>query len=192
MIRSVNSIVLPLSPRLFRLSSHLQILTIFRYLSSDVPPWSQSQLSPSFWLDSAVQRRYLDWIVAKLGLTGPERLRKEDFISHGGAGLLAVFGGSPSTLVRAVLPEVNLEPWQFNSVRSGYWNNIENRKKYFAWLRQRLGLTTDDCSPTVPLASSFADSTLLPHKAAFQFKRRRWFPQILQWFSHPSPGGSRA
>jgi hypothetical protein len=41
----------------------------------------------------------------------------------------------------AVYPERQWHPWHFAKVPKGFWNDQENRRKFFDWFAQEMGIT---------------------------------------------------
>lgn len=61
-----------------------------------------------YWKDLDHQRSYLTWLGTKLNLNSEAdwySLTQDDFIQNEGGGLLNLYGGSPSKLLAAVMPE---------------------------------------------------------------------------------------
>jgi hypothetical protein len=46
--------------------------------------------------------------------------------------------------LQAVFPEQQWHPWRFSQVPVGYWEDMENQRKYFDWLAKRLKITRPD------------------------------------------------
>jgi len=59
--------------------------------------------------------------------------------------LLAKFDYSPVNLVTSVLASHKWQPWKFNAVPKGYWQDRNNLIQYLEWLGGELGFkTTED------------------------------------------------
>ena len=51
----------------------------------------------------------------------------------GGAGLLQEYKGSPIALLSAVYPDYDWLPWKFSRCAHGYWDSLDNQKKFLEW-----------------------------------------------------------
>jgi hypothetical protein len=56
--------------------------------------------------------------------------------------LVKRYGGSIIKTLYDIYPEYEWKPWKFRhfSVPHGYWDNLDNQKKYFNWLSNILGI----------------------------------------------------
>lgn len=78
-------------------------------------------------------------------LSNRYRVRREDFKSHHGRGLLAVkYHDSPAALVMTVYHDYPYLPWLFGSTPTGYFDQKENRLKYIEWLVKKTGKPRTD------------------------------------------------
>ena len=73
-------------------------------------------------------------------------------ITIGGSGLLAQYKNSLLKTLEAVYPEQSWHPWLFPQVPDGYWNNIENQKKFFDQLAAKWNIQKADDWNKVTLA----------------------------------------
>src|SRR5690349_21566900 len=59
---------------------------------------------------------------------------------NGGQGLLNMFHGSLYRALLSVYPHHSWMAWRFQqSVPHGYWDNMENQRKFMDWLGRELG-----------------------------------------------------
>eukprot|EP00027_Filamoeba_sp_ATCC50430_P012117 CAMPEP_0168573886 /NCGR_PEP_ID=MMETSP0413-20121227/18779_1 /TAXON_ID=136452 /ORGANISM="Filamoeba nolandi, Strain NC-AS-23-1" /LENGTH=312 /DNA_ID=CAMNT_0008607177 /DNA_START=21 /DNA_END=956 /DNA_ORIENTATION=- len=56
----------------------------------------------------------------------------KDLSTRGGEHLLLLHGRS---MLQALYPNYEWLPWKFPKLPKGYWNNMDNQKKFFEWLR---------------------------------------------------------
>lgn len=57
---------------------------------------------------------------------------------HGGNSLLRMHP-SVYQLLKTSFPSHDWKEWLFPRVSPGFWDKVENRQNYFAWLKQKLG-----------------------------------------------------
>ncbi len=109
----------------------------------DWKPWLMHSTPQGYWRDPANRRLYMRWLGKQLGYTRPEhwyRLTQDDFHTHSGGGLLGVYyRNSPIDAVREYLPNYNWLEWKFAATPQGFWKRRATRKRYVAWLGEKLG-----------------------------------------------------
>lgn len=116
-----------------------------------------------FWSDEKNQRAYLAWLPRELGLNPDDldiwyigitarnlianayysllfrySVTWDNFVDHYGAGFLKHFG-SPFVAVKELFPKKDWLEWRFNSVPRGFWNSLDNQRRYLDWLGDHLG-----------------------------------------------------
>lgn len=66
-----------------------------------------------------------------------------DFLENKGRGLIKgkAYGGSPFALLKAVYTDFEFLPWMFDKTQRGFFDKVENRKKYIEWLVQKVGVS---------------------------------------------------
>lgn len=133
------------------------------YSDVEWTPWKFTRISRGYWNDINNQRKYLDWLGnfasynfsqasgRTLGLQSKEHwylVTNKDFIKHGGGALLRIqYEGSIYKLLSTVYSEVEWIPWKFSHVPRGFWNDINNQRKYLDWLGMFIDriLNSDHC-----------------------------------------------
>jgi hypothetical protein len=101
----------------------------------------------SFWKDPKNQKAFLHDLFDRLGYKAPDdwyQLTFDDVAQSGGYGLLRQYNGSHIAAVMANFPRHDWAEWQFASVPQGFWADVSNRQRYFAWLGERLGIRKMD------------------------------------------------
>ena len=94
-----------------------------------------------FWKDIKNQKKYLLWLVNKLGYKTQEdiyKLTTIDFIDNYGRGLICEIC-SFQNLIKSVFSEYDWLEWKFNVTPKGFWEDKKNQKKYLLWLGEQLG-----------------------------------------------------
>jgi len=85
----------------------------------------------------------LDWLGGQLGFKSREdwyQIQQKDFIANHGATLLIKhFHSSPHALLSSVYSDFNYLPWLFSQVPAGFFDTIENQKRYVEWLVSIVG-----------------------------------------------------
>lgn len=104
--------------------------------------WQFHEVPKGFWTEVGNVRRYLEWLGAGLGFRQPEdwyRLKKSNLMNNHGSSLLVLFRGSLFKLVRTCFPEHEWLEWRFRRVSVGFWENLDNARRYLAWLGDKMG-----------------------------------------------------
>ena len=104
--------------------------------------WRFVHAPNKFWEDPANRRRYVTWLGQQLGFRRPDdwyQLSELHLREWHGARLLKHFGGSPSAIVKAMFPRHRWDDWRFGSAPKGFWEAVENRRRYLAWVGKQLG-----------------------------------------------------
>ena len=71
-------------------------------------------------------------------------MTRRDFKENYGGGFLKNhFNDSPSSCIITVFSELKLLPWRFPIVPVGYWDSVNNRRAYVAWLSKTVGASHD-------------------------------------------------
>lgn len=103
----------------------------------DWKPWLFERAPNCFWQDRENCRTYLLWLGKRLGYKHPDdwyRLKGDDFKNNHGRMLLRRYRSSVAEVVMDLLPRRNWCEWKFTRVPPGFWNHIENRRRYILWL----------------------------------------------------------
>jgi hypothetical protein len=82
------------------------------------------------------------WLGARLGyrcLDDWYRVKYSDFTKNYGLMLVRGYRGSVSALVTDLIPRRQWCEWKFTRVPPGFWDCLENRRRYLLWLGRQLG-----------------------------------------------------
>lgn len=107
--------------------------------------WKLPQVHSGFWDDQANVYRYLAWLAEKLGIEELDdwyRIQGNDFSRNHGQTLIANFGASVCFLMKHYFPDHDWYEWRFSSVEEGFWDHLDNVRRYVLWLGERLGFKT--------------------------------------------------
>ncbi|MCP4659821.1 MAG: hypothetical protein GY856_30835 [bacterium] len=108
----------------------------------------------NFWSDLGNRRQYLEWLGERLGFETLEdwyRLTYDDLMENHGHSLMLRYSSSPCLVIIASFPEHEWLEWRFYKVALGFWNNADNRRRYFEWLGKRLGFEKTEDWYSLPL-----------------------------------------
>ena len=87
------------------------------------------------------RKRYMIWLGKRLrfkhirdwySVTG------DDFNANYGNQFLKLYDGSPIAVLRDCFPRHTWNEWMFARVPVGFWDRLENRKRYMRWLGKKL------------------------------------------------------
>ena len=105
--------------------------------------WKFKTCPRGFWQIIENRKRYMDWLGNKLGYDKQEdwyRITgKQIHDNYGGGLLVGYYYDSPSQLINTMFPEYEWLEWKFKCCSKGFWENIENQKRYMGWLENQLG-----------------------------------------------------
>ena len=109
------------------------------YPERNYQPWEFNIVPQGYWnnIDNGINAT--KWLVeTKLQLSEKElkeQLSLNLFKKYGLSGMLQYcFNDSPYKAITLSYPERNYQPWEFNIVPKGYWNNIDNGINAIKWL----------------------------------------------------------
>eukprot|EP01114_Cavostelium_apophysatum_P003599 TRINITY_DN1359_c0_g1_i1.p1 TRINITY_DN1359_c0_g1~~TRINITY_DN1359_c0_g1_i1.p1 ORF type:complete len:535 (+),score=93.88 TRINITY_DN1359_c0_g1_i1:146-1750(+) len=112
------------------------------YPSKDWKPWlfKDGTVGSGYWKDKNEQRYFMDYLGQQFGFKTPDdylQLNASDFSSHGGAALLSHFGGSLTSLLKAVYPD---HKWASEAPKKeeGHWKSLEVQRKFLDDLAKKL------------------------------------------------------
>jgi hypothetical protein len=117
---------------------------IMRYLPEyDWKEWMFDKTPKGFWCNRTNRRRYLTWLGAKLGyqtLDDWYAVTTDDFSANYGSQFLKRYGGSPLAALRDCFPRHVWHEWKFARVPAGFWDDLDNCRRYVRWLGETLGI----------------------------------------------------
>ncbi len=104
--------------------------------------WKFNFVPQGYWKNINNLKKYAIWLGKELGYNKREdwyKLTLKDIRAGCGCGAEKRFKSSTALFVMKVFPEFNWLEWKFKRVPLGFWNDKDNRKKYFIWLGKELG-----------------------------------------------------
>lgn len=104
-------------------------------------PWlfRNTPMAPGYWKSKANRTQYIQWLVTKAEVPGPDSLQTKHFVESSGYRLLGLFNQSPKLLLESIKDDFDDGALHFDSDRSV----ISRRKSKDFWVPL----------PLVPLAS---------------------------------------
>src|SRR5689334_15124794 len=90
-----------------------------------------------------LHRELFDSVAVKLELQTVDHwysLNVQKFNEAAGNFILATYKGSLTKALQTIYPQFDWQPWKFSSVSRKYWVKEANRRKYFDWLGEHLGV----------------------------------------------------
>jgi len=101
----------------------------------------ESGVPNDFWSNIENQKRYTDWLGNQLGYNRQEDwylITGKQIHDNDGSGLLSYYAGSPIQFIKKMFPEYEWLEWNFKCCYNGFWQNIENQRRYMVWLGKKL------------------------------------------------------
>ncbi|MCA9084824.1 MAG: hypothetical protein KDA81_12245 [Planctomycetaceae bacterium] len=109
----------------------------------DWKPWLFGGAPTGYWHEVENRRIFMKWLGEQLGYTTPDQwygVNRMDFFVNGGAGLLNnQYDGQVQKAVREFMPDHPWLEWLFANVPRGFWNNVDNRRRFMQWMGEQLG-----------------------------------------------------
>eukprot|EP01114_Cavostelium_apophysatum_P015049 TRINITY_DN4029_c0_g1_i1.p1 TRINITY_DN4029_c0_g1~~TRINITY_DN4029_c0_g1_i1.p1 ORF type:complete len:863 (+),score=120.67 TRINITY_DN4029_c0_g1_i1:176-2764(+) len=93
------------------------------------------------WEDRNYQRSFLLQIGMEFNIRSKkdwEKVKTEDLLSRGGAGLLNHYNGSLYKALQSLFPEDNWTETDFKKVPTGYWSNPQHQKRFLELVAEEL------------------------------------------------------
>ena len=109
----------------------------------DWKEWMFDRTPKGFWQKRTNRRRYMIWLGKTLGfkrMSDWYSVTGGDFHANFGNQCLRFYGRSPIAAMRDCFPRYTWNEWMFTRVPIGFWNKLENRKRYVRWLGKKLKL----------------------------------------------------
>jgi very-short-patch-repair endonuclease/ABC-type Zn uptake system ZnuABC Zn-binding protein ZnuA len=107
--------------------------------------WKFGVVPNNFWQDINNHKRYAEWLGNELRFTEPEhwyKITQNSINNNHGCGLLGhYYDSSPILFVKIIYPHYEWLEWKFGMVSHGFWQDINNHKRYAEWLGNELGFT---------------------------------------------------
>jgi len=104
-------------------------------------PWLFSKTPKGFWQEAENRKSYMEWLEGVLQIGREDdwyQVTNVSFQEHCGAGLLQnYYQGSILSALREYRPDYDWKPWLFPKVPRGFWEQPDNRERYFEWLASR-------------------------------------------------------
>eukprot|EP01122_Echinamoeba_exundans_P005084 TRINITY_DN15262_c0_g1_i1.p1 TRINITY_DN15262_c0_g1~~TRINITY_DN15262_c0_g1_i1.p1 ORF type:complete len:380 (+),score=37.42 TRINITY_DN15262_c0_g1_i1:113-1252(+) len=106
------------------------------YPAHEFLPWKFRAASRQCWADRANHRRFFEYLANELGwsVSSPEpwyQLSSEIVAAHDGSSLIQrYYGNSASFAVMEAFPEHNWQPWRFNVAPRGWWDSLDNQRRF--------------------------------------------------------------
>jgi hypothetical protein len=105
-------------------------------------PWKFETISRRYWENSSNQRQFFDYLAEKYAINSTEdwyEMKQEDIMDNGGSSLLYNFhDNSPSLALMRIYPDMEWQPWRFESAPGNYWDDMENQRIFFDWIFDQL------------------------------------------------------
>lgn len=104
--------------------------------------WKFSKIPEGTMSDMANRRMYMDWLGGELKYKKMDDWYKITHKAFTGAGsnlLKKYYKDCPCLAVMDVYSEHKWYEWNFINVPKGFWDNLDNKKKYLEWLAAKLG-----------------------------------------------------
>jgi hypothetical protein len=104
--------------------------------------WKFISTIPGFWNNEDNCINYMKWLGKELGYT-----REEDWYQITSDILRKNYGNGMVNnsrkyayydILKKIYPEYNWLPWKFTRVSDGFWDDINNQRKYMEWLFKKL------------------------------------------------------
>lgn len=108
----------------------------------DWKPWLFARSPSNLWEDRKTCREYMRWLGQRLGygrLDDWYGTKSSDFVSNQGRMLLRRYRDSVAAAVIDLVPRRQWCEWKFTRVPLGFWDHLENRRRYVLWLGKQLG-----------------------------------------------------
>lgn len=98
---------------------------------------------------------YFHWLAKELDIKTEEdwyKLKQSDVKNKGGGGLIVLhYGGSMFRALSTIFPEHKWQPWRFDVTPAGFWDDIDNQRRFFEWLGSELNIhQLDDWYNIIP------------------------------------------
>jgi hypothetical protein len=112
------------------------------YKDTNWQPWRFDSLPHRYWDELEHRIQYMEYIRDRMnfnnGMEDWYSIREEDIDSHGFSKFYDRWVGYA---VMDIYPEHIWEPWRFQEIPRGFWDDLERQRNYADWLADRLGIS---------------------------------------------------
>jgi hypothetical protein len=99
-----------------------------------------------FWDNIENQKRYMNWLYKKIKYKSMEDWHNLtlDIVrkNYGKTFISQHYGNSIINLLKKIHPEYNWKEWLFLLSPEGFWNDINNQKRYIEWFKVKMNIQT--------------------------------------------------
>jgi hypothetical protein len=106
-------------------------------------PWLFEEIHWGYWSNPSNQLAFMDWFAKEFEIETQEDwylTEFQDYERWGGGGLLHQVQNSLINLWATIYPQYIWYPWYCSQTPKGYWDDRANRKLYFDWAAEQLGI----------------------------------------------------
>jgi hypothetical protein len=115
------------------------------YPNTNWLPWRFQDLPEDFWKNSENRMEYSEWIIHRMDIINEDdwlNIKPSDFLERDGSGFVEFHGGFSKTISH--LSGMDWEPWIFEECSRKFWEDTKNRRRFFDWVGERLGIQSVD------------------------------------------------
>jgi hypothetical protein len=106
-------------------------------------PWKFQRSPRGFWDNDTNLKEILERIAEEINIRGGDdwyEISSRCISATIGRKLSRNYGNSPQRILNFLYPDTLWLPWKFQKVPRGYWNRKSNRKFFYEWIEDRLGI----------------------------------------------------
>ena len=114
------------------------------YPNYDWMAWKFPVCPPNYWDNVNNQNKYMEWVTKELNINEESdwyKITMKKWNEMGGSSLLSdKYNDNILQLLTHFYPNYEWLPWKFETCPRGYWENIENQKKFVKWAAKELNI----------------------------------------------------
>lgn len=106
-------------------------------------PWRFLKAPNGLWDNLVTQRAFFEELAEKMNVQTQDdwyRITQQHICDLGGSALLVLYNGSVLQMLRVLYPEFSWQPWRFNHVPQGYWEERKHQRQALDQLATELNV----------------------------------------------------
>jgi len=145
-----------------------------------------------YWKDLDNKKEFVRELDEKLGFSKMEdwyQIKYDDFLRYGrgGRGATTFTKGGMITLLEECYPDYNWLPWLFRKAPAGFWENMDNQRKYLFWLEKKLDIKYWYQLTNKMLIANYGKGLLAHYDGSIRKLIGVCFPEMVEWTMRSVP-----
>ncbi len=145
--------------------------------------WRFERVPVFYWHSLVHQRQLFDWLSIQMKINRIEdwySINTEEALRYESVSSLVhhYYGNSLILALQSVYPEYQWQPWKFNKVPSGWWEDESNAIQYIEWLTDQIDDIDQLRDLTLQQLNQLGAQSLIEHCGGISSFLNKYFPNV--------------